>query len=540
MFSWILLAFTTVSVLAASITWDGGGADNLWSTDNNWDPNGDPAINSDLVLTGGTQLTNNMVSTSSGLVAQFNSIEFASGTSGNFLIGGANLTNGAGGITINSSFAVQMTNSLTALNANQTWNMASNNLTMASLIRLQTSALTIDGNSNITFLAGIAGTGGTAFIKNGTGTLTFSNTVNNTFTGDLIINTGKVNFDSNSQGVDSTAGNVTIGDGIGGVGADQLVYSANGNHILNTKSVTINSSGLWDLTSKDETISNLTLSAGSITNKLFSNLTINFSINANASASSALIAGAGQLILGSGCQINVDDGAAAEDLIISMTLSNLSSTALVKTGAGTLTLSGNNSAFNGPVTNSAGTIEILNANALGTTSSIFNNGGTLLFNVGYTNTGAAVTLASGEIKEIDQNVSLGALTLSSDSTLTLNSGGSSGSMRFASGTNTSGGMLTIYGWNYNSATDSGSDDLIFFTSTSIETSSFLNNITFYGLGAGARLLSTGELVPITPEPNTFILGGMVLVLLAVQFTRKNRRLHTLFPFPLFGGDRQQD
>jgi hypothetical protein len=109
----------------------------------------------------------------------------------------------------------------------------------------------------------------------------------------------------------------------------------------------------------------------------------------------------------------------------------------------------------------------------------------------------------------------------------LNSGGTAGSLQFASGTNIGGGMLTIYGWNYNSVTDSGSDDLIFFTSTTAETSTFLNNITFFGLGAGARLLSTGELVPITPEPSTILYPILCLGFLGFQILLKkvSRRSH---------------
>jgi hypothetical protein len=130
-----------------------------------------------------------------------------------------------------------------------------------------------------------------------------------------------------------------------------------------------------------------------------------------------------------------------------------------------------------------------------------------LYNVGNTNTGLTVGLAGGEIKEIDQNVSLGALTLTANSKITLTSDVTAGSLRFASATNIGGGTLTIYNWAGTGA--GGSDDLIFFTNSTFESSSFLSNVTFFGLTGGARLLSTGELVPITPEPGTSLVGCLL-------------------------------
>jgi autotransporter-associated beta strand protein len=206
-----------------------------------------------------------------------------------------------------------------------------------------------------------------------------------------------------------------------------------------------------------------------------------------------------------------------------------------KAGTGTLWLEGANT-FTGDVTNSAGTMFVNNAQGLGAGTAASPNamtiavtGGTLLFNVGVTNTSGNVVLSGGTIQEVDQNVSLGALTLTANSSIQLNSSGTAGTFRFASGTNTvgAGAVLTIYGWNYNSVTDSGSDDLIFFTSATAETSTFLNNITFFGLGQGARLLSTGELVPITPEPQTFLFGFLLLGLFSHHVYRSIKKSYRI-------------
>src|SRR5438093_2390056 len=51
-----------IAIARAGTTWDGGGANNDWSTANNWNPNGVPATNGTaaIVFTGGTRLTPNL------------------------------------------------------------------------------------------------------------------------------------------------------------------------------------------------------------------------------------------------------------------------------------------------------------------------------------------------------------------------------------------------------------------------------------------------------------------------------------------------
>lgn len=196
---------------------------------------------------------------------------------------------------------------------------------------------------------------------------------------------------------------------------------------------------------------------------------------------------------------------------------------LTHTGAGKLSLSSSNS-FSGNITNNLGTLSIDQTYAIsGLTGSTIVNGGTLLFNVSATNTTAGVILNGGTIQETDTNLSLGALTVSANSTVQLGSGGGIGRIRFASGTNTvgSGAKLTIYGWSWNSGLTGGSDDLIFFTSTSFETASFLNNVTFFGTGGGARVLSSGELVPITPEPSSIVSGSILIILMVKRLKRRS-------------------
>jgi fibronectin-binding autotransporter adhesin len=532
---WFGLSFAfcfCLVVHGTSVTWDGGsGTADSWSNGNNWNPDGDAPLDANLVMMGSARLTNSIDDSAGGLTFRYNSIEFAAGGSGAFLIGGGTYTNGANGITVNSGFAEQMTNTTTVLSGSQTWSAMSNNFSTTASISMGANVLTINGNSNTTFNGIISGTAAGGIIKNGTGTLTMSNALDNTFTGDFTINAGTVHIGAIGQGTNIlTSKNIYIGDGLGGVGADVLEYNENGNHIVNSAFVNVNTSGMWNLNIRDELLGGINLTGGIITNTTLgstvSRLTIvSPAVTGNVSSTTAQIVGQGEFNLGgSVVNFNIADGTAATDMLISMIMTN---GGVIKSGAGTLKLIGNNF-FTGAVTNLAGTLDISGGSSLTTTTSISVVGGTLLYNVGSTNTGAAFNLSGGTLQEAgDQNLSLGALSVTANSSIQLNQGGTGGSIRFANGTNTvgAGAMLTIYGWNYNSVTDSGSDDLIFFTSSSFETTTFLNNITFFGLGAGARILSTGELVPITPEPTTICVGAIVSCLCGSQIFRKKNYKH---------------
>src|SRR5881394_2783853 len=57
MVAWLVTIYPS-PVLGANKTWDGGGADNLWSTARNWDLDTAPAPNDALIFTGTTRLIN--------------------------------------------------------------------------------------------------------------------------------------------------------------------------------------------------------------------------------------------------------------------------------------------------------------------------------------------------------------------------------------------------------------------------------------------------------------------------------------------------
>ena len=159
---------------------------------------------------------------------------------------------------------------------------------------------------------------------------------------------------------------------------------------------------------------------------------------------------------------------------------------LVKQGNGTLTL-GRANTYTGSTTINAGTLTLGVNNALPTGSAIVFSGGTLATDA------------------FSQTNSLGALTLSADSSIDMGAIGSS-TLNFADSHSTPWACtLWVANWN-GSLSGRGADQLFFGFSASALTAGQLNEITFTnpnGLLGNyqARILPTGEVVPV-PEPST--------------------------------------
>ena len=152
---------------------------------------------------------------------------------------------------------------------------------------------------------------------------------------------------------------------------------------------------------------------------------------------------------------------------------------LTKTGNGTLRLNGAGS-YTGGTTLSQGAITLGVANALGSGGFNF-AGGTLNAN----NT---------------TDSTIGALTLTTNSTLTLSPGGAAATLTFAGVAGAANGILTIAGWS-GMPGGLGTDDKIIFSGGTLPNADFLQHIHF-DLGGGniypASLGAGGELHPIAP------------------------------------------
>ena len=190
-------------------------------------------------------------------------------------------------------------------------------------------------------------------------------------------------------------------------------------------------------------------------------------------------------------------------------------TGLTKAGSGTLTLSAANT-YTGTTTVNSGTLQANAANAAGSTSQVIvNNGGSFLVSASNSvNDSAAINLNGGTLA-VGSGVGdvVGALTLSSNSTLDLNSG-SNAWIIFASLSNVLDNSRRLEVWNYTP----GEDHIYFLDSTNLADS--LEYISYYsGAGTGtfynalnSASFSAPEVYPtIVPEPGVYFTGAILLL-----------------------------
>ena len=184
------------------------------------------------------------------------------------------------------------------------------------------------------------------------------------------------------------------------------------------------------------------------------------------------------------------------------------SVALTKVGTGKLTLTGA-STNTGPTTVTLGTLAIGVNNALSVSSAVKLNGG---------------TLATGTFSEAAST-----LTLLDNSAIDLGLGTATSKLSFADSSAlawTASKTLTVKNWDGLLA-GGGTEWLKVGSTASGLTVSQLSEVQFLnplGLAAGtyqAQILSTGEVVPLVPEPSTIVLLGMsVLGLLAYAWRKR--------------------
>jgi len=191
----LLSVFSAPRLSYAANTWDGGGADNFWSTALNWDNDLVPTFPVGLAFGGTTRLTPN--NDLSGITT-VNGFTFNAGA-GAFVIGGNDI--GLTGNILNSST-----------------NLQTINLNMAAIPNTTTVTMT-SGGGNVTLGGLISATGG--LTTAGTGTLTLNGA--NSYTGattvatNTVLKLGNANAAQNSTvTLNSTATNsLTFASGIG-------------------------------------------------------------------------------------------------------------------------------------------------------------------------------------------------------------------------------------------------------------------------------------------------------------------------------------
>ena len=183
-------------------------------------------------------------------------------------------------------------------------------------------------------------------IKSGAGTLRFSGSVSDNYAGDTTVTAGTLVL--NRSGMDGLSavipGNLIIGDDSGGINTDVVQHNAP-NQIANTATVTVNSSGLLQVNSGGA-LSNLVMNGGNIVIAGGgADLALLGNVTGMSNASTATVSGAGVLnLVGGSRTFAISNGPPATDLDLGV---RIQSGNLVKTGPGTLALSGANANAHG-------------------------------------------------------------------------------------------------------------------------------------------------------------------------------------------------
>ncbi len=308
-------------------------------------------------------------------------------------------------------------------------------LTVSGNISSTNLALTLDG-AGATVLSGVVGLGTGALTKNGAGTATLSGA--NTYTGDTNVNAGPLQLGASNVLADATdvivasgatfdlnnfsdtvasiagAGNITLDAGTLTAGGGNTsttfsgVMSETGNFVKAGTGITT-FSGVNTYTGTT-TVSAGTLRLG-VANALNSATAITvaggaiFDLN-NFSDTVGSVAGAGSITLGSGTlTAGWDNTSTTFSGVISETGS------LIKTGSGTLTLSGANS-YTGTTTVNAGTLRSGAANVLPNTA----------VTVSGTGAGATATLDLNGFSDTIGSLTLGGSTTTSGASVTTGAG----------------------------------------------------------------------------------------------------------------------
>ena len=328
---------------AANFTWDGGSfLGSEWTRANNWSSATVPQSDgtADLLFAGSTRLDAEATSAWS-----IKSLAFA-GNAGHFDIQGSTLTIGSGGVTTSAATQQDVSNAV-ILGAAQTFRTAGNfALVFNSTVNTNGNLLTVDAaQGNVLFFGVISGSGG--LTKTGASTLRLNGTLANIYSGATTVSAGSLEL-GKTAGVNAIAGALNVS------GTASVVWQA-GNQIANTSAVALTGNSVLNLNGFSDSIGSLSLSAGTVQTGA-GVLTLNGNV-VSAATNVAQITGA--LDLG-GAQRTFDvanNVAIEKDLIVTATIANGS---ILKTGAGTLFLSGANT-FAGGVTVSAGELMVGNA-----------------------------------------------------------------------------------------------------------------------------------------------------------------------------------
>jgi hypothetical protein len=211
-----ILALSVASLLTVTFaqaqTWDGGGNSDLIVNAFNWNPDGVPVLNADIIFAGNVRLTPENAGS-----FQVNSVTF-NNTAGAFVIGGTGtLSIKGGGLTSNDTSTQTFNNPVSfGLAATSTINATSGALVFNGAVTTATTTLTLNGGNAITLGSSIAGNG--AITKAGAGAFNFAATAS-PIGADFNLNAGVTTLTAGSTQA------FTSGSSIGVSGTASLVFN---------------------------------------------------------------------------------------------------------------------------------------------------------------------------------------------------------------------------------------------------------------------------------------------------------------------------
>ena len=225
-----------------------GGQNSLWSKNNNWSGNAPSASdNAKFNSTFSNQPTLNANATVGGIwmttgVGQ--NVTISASGAGTLTLQGNTINGTAGlGILLDNTSAFTLTISAPLqIGAAQSWmNSSGNLLTVSGTLNLNSNALAIDGTGNTTISGVISNAG--ALTKAGTGTLTLSNTANS-YTGQLTVQAGILKIDTiNNASANGELGNSALSVILGATGSQTGTLEYTGATASSTKKFTMASGG---------------------------------------------------------------------------------------------------------------------------------------------------------------------------------------------------------------------------------------------------------------------------------------------------------
>jgi autotransporter-associated beta strand protein len=515
---------------AATVTWNGGGGDNLWTNLDNWGGTA-PVASDPLVFDGTTRLTpsNNFAANT-----QFNGITFAAGAgaftlSGNAINLGGNIVDNAAtnqfastlpltllqntDIAVNFSSATSLTFgaisgtgfALTKSGSGILILASTGSYTGGTTVNAGTLRSTPDSTNNVFGSGAISIASGATLQFRATGT-------NTVVTSNVISGAGVVSIIGQAatavqvlSGANTYNGTTTVGSGVLNIRNDTALGSTAGGtavvagaalQLQNNITVGAETLGLYGTgISNDGALRNI-----SGNNTYGGLVTLGSAARINSDAGTLTLSNNGTI---TGATFGLTVGGAGNTTINSII--GTTTGTLTKDGAGTLTLTGANT-YTGVTTVSAGTMLV--SGTLANTTGVTVSGGALeLGAADRINNAATLTLSGGTFNVGGFSETLGTLTLTTSTASSLDFV-SGGSILLFSGITTGNGTLAISNWT------SGSDSLRFTSNTNLLASSFTVN------GGAATILNQGTYFEVVPEPATWALLAFSLTTIMVLRRRR--------------------